>query len=187
MNRIALFSFALCALLLPAGVSAQSTSTQSDPHTYNDPAMSYTAPADYIPIPMQPEPPTGFNGTVVQAAYIRHPKQQDSTIITLRMEAYTDDLDSYEQAAESEARNAGSDQVFIHKTMTTLSNGMPAYFLDITIGQDVGEQRVFEWVWVDGVRGVSLSIAGRFGTIDDRSAKKALSSVSAVAYPKNRY
>lgn len=187
MNRIALFGFALFALLLPAGVSAQSTSTPSDPHTYNDPAMSYTAPSDYLRIPVPPQPPIGFNGTVVQAAYVRHPRQPDSTVISLRMEAYTDDLDSYEQAAESEARNAGSDQVFIHKTMTTLSNGMPAYFLDVTIGEDVGEQRIFEWVWVDGVRGVTLSVAGRFGTIDDRSAKKVLANVSAVAYPKNRY
>ena len=187
MNWIALFGFALCALLLPAGVSAQSTSTQGDPHTYNDPAMSYTAPSDYIPIPVPSQPPTGFNGTVVQAAYVRHPRQRDSTIITLRMEAYTDDLDSYEQAAESEARNVGSDQVFIRKTMTTLPNGMPAYYLSITIGADVGEQRVFEWVWVDGVRGVSLSVAGPFGTIDDGSAKKVLANVSAVAYPKNRY
>jgi hypothetical protein len=149
--------------------------------------MSFTAPADFIPLPVPTQPPQGFDGTVVQAAYVRHPRAEDATLITVRMEAYTDDLNSYEADAESEARNQGQDSVFVKKEFLPLPNGMPAYFLAITIGEDVGENRVFEYVWVDGVRGVTVSASGRFGTIDDASAKKMLSNVSAVAYPKNRY
>ena len=186
MNRFCLAVFALATLLLPAEVSAQTAA--ADPHTYNDPAMSYTAPADYTPIPVPSSPPTGFNGTVLQAAFVRHPKQADVTIISLRMDNYNDDLDSYEQQAEGAVRNQGSDNsVFVKKQLTTLPNGMPAYFLSVTVGADAGQQELYEYIWVDGVRGITLSVTGRFGVIDDRSAKKVLGDVSGVAYPRNRY
>jgi hypothetical protein len=34
---------------------------------------------------------------------------------------------------------------------------------------------------------VQLAITGRYGSIDEPAAKKALANVSAVAYPKYRY
>jgi hypothetical protein len=167
---------------LPLGASGQ-----TDPHTYSDPGMSFTAPADFTPIPVPSSSPDQFTQPTVVAAFARHPKQSDMTIITLQMENTSEDLNDFAADAESKARNQGSESVFVKKELTTLSNGMPAYFLDITASQDAGEAKIYEYVWVDRVRGVTLAISGRFGTIDDKSAKKALANVSAVAYPRNRY
>jgi hypothetical protein len=182
MNRIALIAVGLCALALPLGASGQ-----TDPHTYTDPAMSFTAPADFTPIPVPSSSPDQFQGPTVVAAFARHPKQSDMSIITLQMENTNEDLNDFEADAEAKARNQGSESVFVKKDLTTLPNGMPAYFLDITASQDAGESKIYEYIWVDHVRGVTLAISGRFGVIDDKSAKKALANVSAVAYPRNRY
>ncbi len=188
MNRASTIALVLTLLALPAGLHAQ---TAQPSHTYTDPAMSYTAPADYIAIPMPAATtaPDAYEAPTIVAAFVRRPKQTDRTIITLRMENYTDDLDSFEQEAEGQARNQSNDDnsVFVKKQLTTLPNGMPAYFLDITVTQDSGQQRIFEYLWVDHVRGVTLSVAGGYGTLDGNSAKKILSNVSAVAYPKNQF
>lgn len=183
MKRAALIGFAVCLLTLPVSAGAQ-----TDPsHTYSDPAMSYTAPADFTPIPVPSASPDAFEKPTIVAAFVTNLKRPDSNVITLQMENYTDDLQSYEGQAESQARNRGSDSVFVKKELTTLSNGMPAYFLNITVSQDSGQLRIFEYVWVDHVRGVVLSVVGHFGTIDETGAKKILSNVSAVAYPRNQF
>lgn len=182
MNRALVIAGTLCALVLPLGASGQ-----TDAHTFTDPAMSFTAPADFVPLPVPTASPDHFTQPTVVAAFVRRPKQADMNMITLTMENSQESLDDYESDAESRARNQGSDSVFVKKTLTTLSNGMPAYFLDITVSQDAGEMRIFEYVWVDHVRGVTLAVAGQFGTIDDRSAMKALAKVSATAYPEQSY
>ena len=182
MKALAPVALVLTSLVLPVALFAQ-----ADPHVYTDPAMSFTAPADFSPLAVPSSPPDGLDGPTVVAAFGRHPRQPDANVITVRLENYDGDLQSYEEQVESQARSQGSDSVFVRKQLTTLPNGMPAYYMAITIGQDSGEMRVFQYVWVDHVRGVVLADTGRYGTIDDNSAKKALSEVSAVAYPRNRY
>jgi hypothetical protein len=77
--------------------------------------------------------------------------------------------------------------VFIKKTATKLSNGMPAYWQEITIGNGFNEVKRYQYVWADGVRGVQLAVMGKYGDISNEQALKILSEVSAVAYPRNRY
>lgn len=182
MTRIALAVLALLAVALPLSASGQ-----SDGQTYTDPGMSFTAPSDFAPLPVPTSSPDVFAQPTVVAAFVRRPKMPDTNIITITMENTNEDLTSYEQDAESKARSAGSDSVFVKKNLTTLSNGMPAYFLDITMSQDSGELKTYEYVWVDRLRGVTLAVSGRFGSLDDRGAKRALANASAVAYPRNRY
>ena len=64
---------------------------------------------------------------------------------------------------------------------------MPAYWQSITIGSGFNELKQYQYVWADGVRGVQLAVMGRFGSVSEDEAKKILSDVSAVAYPKYRY
>lgn len=183
MIRNCLAALALGALVLPIGASAQ-----SDPQTYTDPAMSFTAPSEFMPLPVPSAGPTGFQGPTTVAAFVKHAKRPDSVIITLRMQMTDEDLSDFAADAETLVRNQGSDNsVFVKKNLTTLSNGMPAYFMDVTVSQDAGELRIFQYVWVDGERGVTLSVVGRFGMIDSAGALKDLSTASAVAYPKNRF
>jgi len=182
MNRTITAALALCILGLPVGASGQ-----TDALTYTDPAMSYTAPADFTPVPVPSNPPDTFEQPTVMAMFVRHPKQPDVTAISLTMENTTEDLASYESDVESKARNTGTgDSVFVKKQLATLANGMPAYFLNITISADASEIQTFEYVWVDRLRGVTLAASGRYGVIDERSAKKMLSTATATAYPRNQ-
>jgi hypothetical protein len=87
---------------------------------------------------------------------------------------------------ENTMRNQAGD-VFIKKTPMKLSNGMPAIWQEITLGSGFDQVKIFQVVWADGLRGVALSVTGRYGSIDEPEAKRALANVSAVAYPKYRY
>jgi hypothetical protein len=45
----------------------------------------------------------------------------------------------------------------------------------------------FDYVWIDGTRGIVLAATGRYGVLDEPMAKKALEQASGVLYPKRRY
>ncbi len=179
MNRIAVIALAVFGILAPAVALA-------DAHQYNDPAMSFTAPSDYLPLAVPSHDPAVFDDPAIVAAYVKHPGQNDSTQITLRMQNFQGDYNGFETNAENDMRTQSS-EVFVKKTATKLSNGMPAFWEEITMGSGFDQVKVFEYLWSDGVRGVELTISGRYGSIDEQSAKRALANVSAVAYPKYRY
>jgi hypothetical protein len=102
------------------------------------------------------------------------------------MENFQSDVNGYEMTVENTLRNQSGD-VFIKKTPAKLSNGMPAMWQEITIGSGFEQVKVFQYVWADGVRGVQLAVTGRYGAIDEPEAKRVLSNVNAVAYPRYRY
>jgi hypothetical protein len=179
MNRIARWVFAAVILAMPGWALAAG-------NQYNDPAMSFTAPADYHAVPVPTHDPANFDDPAVMAIYIKNPGKQDFSQITLRMESFDGDATGFEMNVENDMRNQGGD-VFIKKTATKLSNGMPAYWQEITMGSGFDQMKIFQYVWADGVRGVQLSLMTRSGAVDEPAAKAALSNVSAVAYPKNRY
>jgi len=192
MNRVAALAFVCCALVAPLGASAQQQDAQTaaapaaPSRTFNDPAMSFTAPDDFTPIPMQQHDPVNFEQPTVVAAYVKNPGRQDMVSISLSMDSFQSGVDGWEMNAENNLRTQ-TDGVFIKKTQTTLPNGMPAYWLEVTVGSGFDQMKSYEYVWSDGVRGISLSIIGRYGAISESAAKKALANVSAVAYPKYRY
>jgi hypothetical protein len=179
MNRIAIYVLAALALLVPAAVLA-------DGNQYNDPAMSFTAPADFKPVPVPSHDPAQFDDPAVMAMFVKNPGQSGAVQIMLRMQSFDGDASGFETLVENDLRNQGND-VFIKKTATKLPNGMPAYWQEITMGSGFEQVKIFEYVWADGLRGVQLSATGRYGSIDEPAAKKALAEVSAVAYPKYRY
>ena len=188
MNRIAAVAFALCAVFAPAALLAQSAPTPAatPSHTFNDPAMSYTAPSDFIPVPMQAGDPTQFDKPTVVAAFVKNPGKSGMQTVTVTMESFDGNAEGYDQVTENTMRTQ-ADGVFIRKVPTKLANGMPAYWQDITIGSGFDEIKRFQLVWADGVRGVQLAVTARYGNIGEDEAKKILAEVSAVAYPKYRY
>ena len=179
MNRLATVLFVLFALVVPAAVLAEGAQ-------YNDPAMSFTPPAGYQPLPVPSHDPATFEDPAIMAAFVKDAGKQNGSQIMLRMQSFDGDVNAFEMNVENDMRTQSGD-VFIKKTMTKLSNGMPAAWQEITIGSGFDQVKIFQYVWSDGVRGVQLSITGRFGSMDESDAKRALSNVSAVAYPKNRY
>ena len=63
---------------------------------------------------------------------------------------------------------------------------MPAVWQEVSMGSGFDTLKRFDYVWVDGVRGIVLAIMGRYGHLDEPMAKKALADAYGVAYPKYR-
>ncbi len=195
MNRLA-FGFALCLTCVFA-VQAQTIAQRQTPVTpaasptpspseYHDPAMSFTAPSEFYRVPMAQHDPAQFDQSTVVAAWVANPGKREQLTITITMENHDGTLDGFEMISENEARDNG-DVFFKKHEVTQLSNGMPAYWEEMTMGSGFDTLKRFEYIWADGVRGVLLAVTGRYGVLDEPAAKKALANAAGVAYPKNRY
>ncbi len=178
MKRIAAALLLMFALVLPAAAVA-------DDHRYSDPAMSFTPPADYFQLAVPAHDPAVFDDPAVVASWVRHPGKADLTQITIRMQNFESDVNAFDTTVENDMRGQGSD-VFIKKSNTSLPNGMPAIWQEITTGSGFDQVKIYQYIWSDGVRGVELMISGRYGALDEPAAKRALANVSATAYPRNR-
>ncbi len=189
MNRFAL-ALAVCALLAPAQASAQTPAPDSSPtpvrNQYNDPAMSFTAPPEYYQVGLVPHDPAHFDESTVVAAWVANPGKREQLTITLSMENHDGTLDGFEMVSENEIRDKVDSVFFKKHELTKLANGMPAYWQEMSIGSGFDELKRFGYVWADGVRGISLTITGRYMLLDEPTAKKALAGAMGVAYPKNR-
>ena len=176
----------ILSLLLIASTLMIPALARADNNQYNDPAMSFTAPPDFQQTPVPSHDPASFDDPTVVAAFMKNPGQRNAMQIVVRMQNFSGDASAFELNVENDLRNSTND-FFIKKTETKLPNGMPAYWQEITVGSGFDTMKVFEYVWVDGLRGVQLSISSRGGSLDEPTAKRALANVSAVAYPRNRY
>ena len=189
MNRFAL-AFALCALFAPAQALAQTpapdVSPTPNPAEYHDPAMFFTAPAEYIRVPLAPHDPARFDQPAVMAAWVGNPGKREQVTIVITMENHDGNLDGFEMVSENEIRDKVDSVFFKKHELTKLTNGMPAYWQELSIGSGFDLTKRFDYVWADGVRGVTLSISGRYGVLDEPMARKALANVAAVLYPANR-
>ncbi|HKU67204.1 MAG TPA: hypothetical protein VJP85_05465 [Candidatus Baltobacteraceae bacterium] len=190
MNRFVL-ALVLCG---PAAAAVPAAAQQAPqqayaaptpaPNQFTDPAMSFIAPAGYYKANIPAHDPTDFDQPTVVAAFAN---RGATRVISIQMETFTGSLSGFEMVTENEMRNATDGVFFKKKEQTTLSNGMPAYWQEITVGSGFQTAKRFQYAWIDGVRGVVLSITGRYGEITEDEAKKALANASAVAYPRNRY
>lgn len=188
MTRLPLLAFLLVALL-PAAVLAQNATPAAPAQPtlqYNDPAMSFTAPAGFRPMPVPPHDPANFENPAIMAAYVKNAGGRNAMSIVLRMENYDGSPDGWATTADNDLRGS-TDGAFISRSATKLSNGMPAYWEVVTVGSGFDQIKTYQYLWADGVRGVTLSLICRDGVIGDDAAKALLSNVTAVAYPKYRY
>lgn len=190
MNRfvLAVVLCGLAAAAVPAAAQqppqqAYTTPTPA-PNQFTDPGMSFTPPEGYYKANIPPHDPTDFDQPTVVAAFAN---KGATHVITIQMETFNGSLSGFEMVTENELRNQVDGVFFKKKELGTLSNGMPAYWQEITIGSGFQEAKRFQYAWVDGVRGIVLSITGRFGEISEDEAKKALAGASSVAYPRDRY
>lgn len=187
MNRLSALAVLLFAFALPAAAFGQNApSAQTAPsNQYNDPAMSFTAPADFRPIPVPSHDPANFENPTVMAAYAKAPGTQQALSIVVRMQNFDGNADQWATNADNQLRGS-VDGAFIKRNSDRLSNGMPAYWEEITVGSGFNQIKMYRYLWSDGVRGIELALTSRNGAIDGRHAKEALSNVSAVAYPRYR-
>jgi hypothetical protein len=168
------------------GVPAPTPAPASDQHVYDDPAMHFTAPGDYYLLGRAMVDSKTLEGPTQVAMWAKFPGQPNQRTIVITLEPYEGTLAGYEVNFENTLREK-IDGVFVdHKERTTTSNGMPAFWIQITAGSGFDSHRQYQYVWYDGLRGVSVSISGRLGELDENEAKAALKNIAAVVYPVGR-
>jgi hypothetical protein len=116
--------------------------------------------------------------------YTYHQGQSDARSITITIVDSTDSLDVFEGSHEQALRKQ-SDSTYIYKRKPMqLSNGMPVYFLQSQwTSQNGGSYSRFEYVVIDGQRGITVSYTGSTNDTDEKGALAAMSSLYVVAYP----
>jgi len=177
----------LLLLALIAAAPAPSPAPTYDPRNYDDEAMHFRAPADYVLGGRQAVDSTKIDKATTVAVWAKFPGQVNQRTLTISLEPYDGkDVTGYEVYAENELRGQ-IDGVFIgSKSPMTLTNGMPAYFLSVTAGSGFDATKIYEVIWYDGLRGVTISVRGRLGEITEAEAKAVLHDASAVRFPRGR-
>lgn len=183
MNRFVL-ALVLCGLAAAAVPAAAQVAPQPQNTSYNDPAMSFTAPAGYRGA-ARPYNPDDIGQATVIATFVKNPGKPEMRVIQIQLEQYDGSLSGYTTLAENELRGQ-LDGVFVTKKQSALSNGMPAMWEEISVGSGFQEMKRWEYLWVDGFRGVVVSITGRYGELTEAQAKEDLASASGVRYPRYR-
>jgi len=186
MRRYTILPLLLTALCATAPVLAQvpGPTPSPDPHTYTDPAMSFTAPADAILMARQ-EIPLAQLGEDLQtvAVWLLHAGKEDARTISLAMEAYDGPPDQWEGQFESQTHGSQDGTLIRNKTPMSLLNGMPAYFVEVAYGSGFDARKEYAVVWADGQRGIVLAETTRMGDTTAEQAKEALKQATAVRYP----
>lgn len=158
-----------------------------DPHTYSDPAMNFTAPADAYLLGRQQIDVAQLSEDLQPIArWVINPGKQNATLIDLEMESFEGAPDQWEGQFESQLHNTADGVLVKNKTPMSLLNGMPAQFVEVTMGSGFDSRKEFAVVWADGKRGIVLSISGSLGAVSAEDARALLRNVTAVRYPEDR-
>jgi len=158
----------------------------SDLATFSDRSITFTAPPGFTKVPLG-SPDNSSGNPVMIALFVKNRGAANQRMIQIVVEDTDNDLGSFETAHESELRKE-VDSTFVDKKIkTTLSNGMPAIWLKISQGDQIGQfTRRYEYVVIDLKRGITASYVGRQGDFDDKEAQAALAGLVVVAYPHDR-
>ncbi len=183
-------SLLLCAalLLVPLGAFAQEEAPTPKPNyqEYNDDGMHFVAPPSYRPVGQRKFSLDDLSDDPqVMAAWVSGDATRPKRML-IQMQAYEGGLDGFEATYEQTLRNAYGDALIKNKEHTSLKNGMPAVYFEMTSGTGFDASKMFVYCWVDGTRGVALSVTAQVGELDTSTAKRLLSDASAVRYPRGR-
>lgn len=187
MIRRALPFLAVMALLVGVSGQTPTPAQYTDPHIYTDPAMRVVVPDGYHLLGMRHVDPADLTEQIAVAVWRIQMDKEESRTIVVSVEPYDGfDLPGFEQVTENNLRGSTDGLLVDSKVRTTTANGMPAYFMAVTTGSGFDAMRRYQYIWTDGVRGVTVAIAGRLSEISAADAKAALGNISAVAYPKQQ-
>lgn len=185
------FVFALTLLAFaPLAGAAQTTpapaASPANPHEYSDPGMHFVAPDNWLLAGSRRLMLKDLSDNLqIVAGWVLKSRDVPQSI-TLSLQLFDGTTEGYETRFESDLRSTIDGAIVKGTTRTTLANGMPAYFVDVSYGSGFDSRKEYAYIWSDGVRGVALAVTGRIGEIDATAAKKVLSNVSAVRYPFDR-
>ena len=170
----------LGALVLPAAAAGSLS--------YDDPGMHFKAPDGWQRIDIPNGDAADQDHKPPAAVFVFHPSRIDQRTIVVDIQSGSDSLEAFERGHESDLHQGGdsSDAHVDKKTQVTLSNGMPAYLLRITVGDGLNSVRRYEYLVFDGQRNIDVSYSGHQGEFDEKDALDGLSSLYVVAYQRNR-
>ena len=192
LNRAAILLATILVLILGTTAAPQAQLAQPtpspDPHIYSDPGMNFTAPSNsYLLGRREVDPKQLGEDLEPIARWVIRPGQEDAVIIDLSMESFLGPYEQWEGQFESQMHNAADGVLIKNKTPMSLLNGMPATFVEVTMGSGFDSRKEFAVVWADGTRGISLSVAGRLGALSADDARALLRNVTATQYPNDRF
>ena len=172
-------------VLLPLGAMAQEAAPTPppDPHTYSDDAMTFIAPAEYRPMGQRKIPVTELGDSPqVVAAWIL-PDGERTKRLLLQQQLFEGPLDNFVSSYKETLRGAYDNIHIKGDDPISLKNGMPARYMEGTTGEGFDATKIFSIVWIDGLRGVALTVIAPVGEMDKATAMKVMSNASAVRYP----
>ncbi len=115
-----------------------------------------------------------------------YPDKDHPRRLALQQEYYEGDAAGFDSVLEGQMRDQFQSAVFKNKTNTTLKNGMPAIFVEMTSGEGFSVQKAYVLLWADGQRGVALILMTQLNDISADTARALLSDATAVRYPVGR-
>ena len=178
--------FTMLALLIPAPGDAQVPvpTPSPDPHSYTDPGMTFTAPADAVLLSRNEIPVNELSNDLQPiAAWVLRPGKEDARLIQLQMESFSGPPEQWEAQFESQTHSSQDGTLIRDKTPMSLINGMPATFVEIAYGAGFDAKKEYAIVWADGLRGVVLSETARLGDGSPQEAREVLKQATATRYP----
>jgi hypothetical protein len=191
LNRAVTLLATMLVLFLgtPASPRAQvvEPTPTPDPQTYSDPAMNFTAPPGAVLLARRyPDLQSLPEDMEPVARWAVRPGKENAVVIDLSMESFEGAPDQWEGQFESQMHNSADGVLIKNKTPMSLLNGMPATFVEVTMGSGFDSRKEFAVVWADGQRGIALSVGGRLGDVDADQARVLLRNVTAVRYPTDQ-
>ncbi|MBV8433283.1 MAG: hypothetical protein JO029_03275 [Candidatus Eremiobacteraeota bacterium] len=189
MNRsfaLAAVVVTLVALLVSGAARAQEPvpTPTPNPLVYSDPAMNFMAPPGAVLVGRRDIDVRSLSDDLqVVARWALHAGKEDARFIDLAMESFEAAPNQWEPQFESQVHNSGDGILVKNKEPMALLNGMPATFVEITMGNGFDSRKEYAVVWADGVRGISLSLTTRIGDVTKEEAKQLLRNATATRYP----
>lgn len=186
MNRRTLLLLSALMLLPTVVLAQEAPSPAPDPRVYTDASMRFVAPEAYKPLGQRQMALEELSGDPQVVAAWVEPLGDRSRHLIIQQQIFEGTLDGYVANYEQFLRNTYSDALVKAKDRMSLRNGMPAMYMEMTTGNGFNTQKFYMIGWVDGSRGVTLSVSAPVGELDRAAALRVLSDASAVRYPRER-
>jgi hypothetical protein len=195
MKKLVLVTFfAFAAVLVAAstaGVRAQGapapSPTPMDQHIYSDLGMDFVAPPGALLAARRAVRVAALGEDLEPVAiWALDAGKPNVRILKIEMESFTGPPSQWEGQFESQMHNSGDGVLIKKKTPMSLTNGMPASFVEITYGNGFDARKEFAVVFADGMRGIAITMVGRVGEINAEDAMAAMQNAKAVRYPIDR-
>ena len=171
----------------PQQATPDPAASTMDPHKYIDPGLEFTAPAEAYLVGRRVVPAAALGEDLAPVAvWAIYPGKPEVRLLKIEMESFTNNPAQWEGQFESQMHGAQDGVLFKKRTPISLTNGMPASFVEITYGSGFESKKEYAVVYADGSRGVVISITGRVGEANEQEAQKWLHDAKAVRYPIDR-